>query len=154
MNKTTPAVFLDEDGTLICEAEYLKDTKDLKLFESTARAIKKLNENNIPAILVSNQSGVARGYFDEENVKQLNSHLNNLLMLEGACLDGFYYCPHHPKGSEKDYSIDCNCRKPKTGMIKQALQDFENIDLEKSYVVGDKPLDIQLAKNAGSKAFL
>ncbi len=154
MNKTRPAVFLDRDGTLIHEAEYLKDAKDLKLFDGTAKAIKKINQNNILAILVTNQSGVARGYFDEDNVKILNNYLNDLLNKEGAMIDGFYYCPHHTKGTVKEYAIDCDCRKPKTGMINQALRDFENIDIKKSYVIGDKPLDIKLAINAGCKSIL
>jgi D-glycero-D-manno-heptose 1,7-bisphosphate phosphatase len=145
MNKTGPAVFLDRDGTLIHEAEYLKDTKDLRIFKGTAKAVKKLNDNNIPAIMVSNQSGVARGYFDENNVRTLNNYLNELLGAENAQLDGFYYCPHHKKGTVEKYAIDCDCRKPKTGMIDQALKDFSNIDLKQSYVVGDKPLDILLA---------
>ncbi len=152
MKKNMPAVFLDRDGTLIHEAHYLKELKDLKPFDETYEAIKKLNQNNILAIMVSNQSGVARGYFDEENVKFLNTSLNNMLKDKGAYLDGFYYCPHHPKGIVEKYSKICDCRKPKKGLIDQALVDFPEIVLESSYVVGDKPCDIELAKNSQCKS--
>ncbi|MDD3149848.1 MAG: HAD family hydrolase [Candidatus Gastranaerophilales bacterium] len=154
MTNLKSAVFFDRDGTLIYDAHYLKDKKDLKLFEKTAKAIKKLNENNILTILISNQSGVARGYFDENTVNELNEYLNHLLKQENAHLDGFYFCPHHIKGSIEKYSVDCDCRKPKIGMINQALKDFKNIDMTKSYIVGDKECDINMAKNADLKSIL
>jgi D-glycero-D-manno-heptose 1,7-bisphosphate phosphatase len=154
MKNTTPAVFFDRDGTLINDAHYLKDIKDLKLFEKTATALKKLNDKNIPAIMLSNQSGVARGYFSEETVQYLNNSLNNMLKEQNAHLDGFYYCPHHPDGNIPQYAINCDCRKPLTGLIKQAFGDFPQINTEKSYVVGDKICDIELGKNAGCKSVL
>lgn len=155
MTNLTPTVFLDRDGTLIHDAHYLQDTKDLVLFHNSAAAIKKLNENNILAILVTNQSGVARGLFSEETVVELNCYLSDLLKEENdSHIDGFYYCPHHKNGNIEEYSIKCNCRKPKTGMIDAAVKDFENIDLSRSYVIGDKKCDIDLAKNANIKSVL
>ncbi|MFA6988832.1 MAG: HAD family hydrolase [Candidatus Gastranaerophilaceae bacterium] len=154
MKNKTPAVFFDRDGTLINEACYLKDVKDLKLFKNTALALKKLNDKNIPAIMVSNQAGVARGYFTEETVQFLNGRLNDLLKDQNAHLDGFYYCPHHPEGNIPEYAINCDCRKPLIGMIKQAFTDFPQINIEKSYVIGDKTCDIELGKNAGCKSVL
>lgn len=148
------AVFLDRDGTLIHEAHYLKEVKDLKLYSNTAQSIKKLNQKNIPAIMLSNQSGVARGYFSEDDVRFINSSMNDMLEQEGAHLDGFYYCPHHIKGIVEEYAKDCDCRKPRTGMLKQALRDFAQIDPKQSYVVGDKACDVELGQNAGAKGIL
>jgi len=154
MKMMKSAVFLDRDGTLIEEVGYLKDIKDIKLIEGAAEGIKKLNEHGILVILVTNQSGVARGYFDEENVTIVNQELKRILQEKETYLDGIYYCPHHKKGVVEKYAIDCQCRKPKTGLIQQALEDFKDIDLKKSYVIGDKAIDIELARNAGCKGIL
>jgi len=97
MNKTKPAVFIDRDGTLIVEIGYIKNVEDFKLIEGAEQAVKKLNDNNIFAILVSNQSGVARGYFDENNVQRINQVLQDNLRKKDAYLDGIYFCPHHPE---------------------------------------------------------
>lgn len=148
------AVFIDRDGTLIVDAEYLSDPDKLELFEESAAALKKLNEANILAIIVTNQSGVARGYFDENNVHLLNHKLSDELNKQNARLDAVYYCPHHKNGTIEKYKKECDCRKPKTGLIKQAQNDFKEINLNKSYVIGDKASDIELAKNAGCKSIL
>ena len=154
MNKGEIAVFLDRDGTLIEDVNYLKNVEDIKLIDGTAKSIKKLNDNNILALLVTNQSGVARGYFTEDNVHVINNALANILKDKQAYLDEYYYCPHHMKGNIEKYNIECDCRKPKTGMIKQALENFNKINLNKSYVIGDKAIDIELARNAGCKGIL
>ena len=148
------AVFLDRDGTLIEEVNYLKNVEDIKLIDGTFEAIKKLNQRNIPAIVVSNQSGVARGYFNEDNVRLINGKLNSMLQEQGAKLDGFYYCPHHLEGTVEDYSTDCDCRKPKPGMIQAAIRDFKGINLEGSFMIGDKVCDVELARNAGCRGIL
>lgn len=148
------AVFIDRDGTLIADAEYLCDPDKLELFEESAASLKKLNDANILAILVTNQSGVARGYFDENTVNLLNQKLSDELKKQNASLDAVYYCPHHKNGAVEKYKKECDCRKPKTGLIKQAINDFKEIDLKKSYVIGDKASDIELAKNAGCKSIL
>jgi D-glycero-D-manno-heptose 1,7-bisphosphate phosphatase len=154
METAKSAVFLDRDGTLIEEVGYLKDIKDIKLIEGSSEGIKKLNENGILTILITNQSGVARGYFDENNIVLVNNELARILEEKEARLDGIYYCPHHKDGIIAEYAIECQCRKPKTGLLKQATEDFKNINLKKSYVIGDKTIDIELAKNAGCKGIL
>lgn len=153
MNKTI-AVFFDRDGTLNVEAGYIKILENLVLAENAAEAIKKLNDNDILSILVTNQTGPARDYYAETHVKDLNNRLESLLKAENAYLDKMYYCPHLKTGIVKEYSFDCDCRKPKTGLIDQALKDFPQIEAGKSYVVGDKATDIELAHNAGCKGIL
>lgn len=150
----TPAVFLDRDGTIIRDTHYLNRIEDICLYDFSAEAIKKLNELAIPVIVVTNQSGVARGLFSENDIQQIHEYLNNLLKKQGAYIDAFYYCPHHIQGILPEYSYDCSCRKPKIGMIEKALRDFPDIDLSNSYVVGDKMVDVNLAHNAGCKAIL
>ena len=148
------AVFFDRDGTLNVEAGYIKILDNLVLAENAAEAIKKLNDNNILSILVTNQTGPARDYYPESHVLDLNNRLESLLKKTGAYLDKMYYCPHLATGVVEKYSFDCNCRKPKTGLIDQALKDFPQIDIKKSYVVGDKATDIELAHNANCKGVL
>jgi len=149
------AVFLDRDGTLNEEVGYIKDTNNLRLIPGAARAISRLNNAYVYCILTTNQSGPARGYYDEQHVQNLNKKLSQLLKEEaGAWLDGIHYCPHHPQGTVKAYTKDCQCRKPAIGMIKQALQEFPTINLRQSYVLGDKASDIYFASNAGCKGIL
>lgn len=147
-------VFFDRDGTLNVEAGYIRNLDNLVLIKGAGQAVKKLNQKGILSILVTNQSGPARGYYSEHHVLDLNNRLKDLLAIEGAFLDAMYYCPHLKEGIIEKYSFDCNCRKPKTGMIEQALKDFPAIDLEKSYVIGDKVSDIELAYNANCKGIL
>lgn len=149
-----PAVFLDRDGTLIEDVNYLKNIEDIKIFDATYPALQKLNEKNILTVVVTNQSGVARGYFDEDNVKLINAEMGRILETKGVHLDAYYYCPHHKKGSIEEYVIDCDCRKPGKGMIDKAINDLKNIDIRQSYVIGDKTADVDLAKNAGCKGIL
>lgn len=148
------AVFFDRDGTLNVEAGYIRDLDNLVLEENAAKSIKKLNELGVLCILVTNQTGPARDYYPESHVLALNKRLTDLLKKENAYLDKIYYCPHYENGIVKEYSFDCDCRKPKTGMIDQALKDFPEIDIKKSYVVGDKATDVELAKNASTKGVL
>ena len=147
------AVFMDRDGTITEEMGYLKDSKKLRLVPRSAEAIRLLNKREILAIVVSNQSGVARGYFTEKTVRETHKRLEELLKEKGAYLDGIYYCPHHPKFGSPKYRKNCNCRKPKPGMLLRAAKKF-NLDLEKCYVIGDKVEDIKLARNAGARGIL
>lgn len=142
------AVFLDRDGTVNVEKNYIDDPKDLKLYEGVSSAIKCLNKKGIRVILVTNQSGVARGYFTEERVLEINEYLKELLGNEGASLDGIYYCPHHPEFDKK-----CNCRKPKPGLLIKADDDLQ-IDLQSSYMIGDKLSDLELAGSISAKGVL
>lgn len=138
-HKLRGAVFLDRDGTINPDQEgYIDSIKRLSLFPGAGPAIAKLNRRGIPVILVTNQSGIVRGFFTEAVLEDLHRHLQGLLAREGAYLDGIYFCPHHP-----DFS-PCECRKPKRGMIKKALRHYP-IDLAKSFVVGDKAADLGLA---------
>jgi D-glycero-D-manno-heptose 1,7-bisphosphate phosphatase len=151
----TIAVFLDRDGTLNEEIGYIADVNDMSLISGAARAISKLNDANIYAILTTNQSGPARGYYDEAHVHALNNRLIQLLKEEsGAWLDALYYCPHLPDGTVEAYTQACNCRKPQMGMITQAVTKFPDIDLKNSYVLGDKATDVEFAVTAGCKGIL
>jgi len=134
------AVFLDRDGTINADEGYIDAIDRFHFFPGAAAAIAKLNRRGIPVMLVTNQSGIARGFFDEAFLDRLHRYLQGLLAREGAYLDGIYYCPHHP-----DFSA-CDCRKPARGMIDAAILDH-GIDFSKSFVVGDKSLDIALAQD-------
>jgi len=147
------AVFLDRDGTINEEVGYLTDLDKLKLIPGAGDAIKKLNESGLKVVVVTNQSGVARGHFTEFFVHKAHALLEALLRNEGAHLDGIYYCPHHPKAGNSHYTTACDCRKPGTGLIDKAAQDFD-IDIKKSYMVGDKWSDIELGQRAGTHTLL
>ncbi len=149
-----PAVFLDRDGTLMPDLGYLGDPKKVKLYKGTAEALKILRREGFYLFVVTNQSGVARGYFPESSVKAVHRKLQNLLKAKGARIDAFFYCPHYKEGKAKRYVKVCDCRKPKPGMVKQALRKYP-VDLKHSYGVGDKVDDLQLARNAKlAKGFL
>lgn len=148
-----PAVFIDRDGAIIEEVGYINHVSRVVVLPGAAEAIKKLNESGIAAVVISNQSGVARGYFPEDLVRRVNERMTELLSSEGARLDGIYYCPHHTKGEVEEYRKDCTCRKPKTGLIDRAAEELE-LDPSRSYVVGDRRTDIETARNAGAKGVL
>lgn len=146
ITKMKKAVFLDRDGTLIEEAAYLARAEDLKLFPFSAEAVRFLNENDFLVVLITNQSGIARGFFDENDLSAIHARLISDLQKEGAALDAIYFCPHAP-------GDDCACRKPKTEMIKLAARDFA-IDLKNSWTIGDKAIDVELGFNAETKSAL
>ena len=149
-----PVVFLDRDGTLNVEVGYIHILEDLVLIDGAAEAVKKLNEAGVAVILVTNQTGAARGYYPESHILALNSRLSNLLAEGGAHLDDVYYCPHLEDGSVQPFNRACNCRKPEAGMVDKAFVDHPDLDRERSFVVGDKSTDIELAKNCGAKGVL
>lgn len=142
-----PALFIDRDGTLSEEVGYVNHPSRFRLFPYSAGAIKLLNDNGWLAIVVTNQAGVARGYFAEDVIVQIHEQLRRDLEHASAKLDAIYYCAHHPSVGEPPYRLDCDCRKPKTGLIDRAIADFP-IDLERSWMVGDRYSDIELARNA------
>jgi D-glycero-D-manno-heptose 1,7-bisphosphate phosphatase len=148
-----PAVFLDRDGTISEEVGYINHISRSQLYPWSAEAIRKLNQAERRVIMVTNQSGVARGYFTEELVNAVHQKITSELAAHGARLDAMYYCPHHPNGKLKAYRIDCQCRKPLTGMVEAAARKF-HIDLARSYVVGDSYRDMQLGFNAGTRTIL
>jgi D-glycero-D-manno-heptose 1,7-bisphosphate phosphatase len=145
------AVFIDRDGTLSEEVGYINHPERFRLFSYAGPAIKHLNENGWLAIVTTNQAGVARGYFAEEMIKTVHEGMREELQKAGARLDAIYYCAHHPSVGEPPYRFDCDCRKPKPGLITRAASDFD-IDLGSSWMVGDRYSDIQLARNAGVKS--
>jgi D-glycero-D-manno-heptose 1,7-bisphosphate phosphatase len=143
-----PAVFLDRDGTLIEDVGYLSDPSQVRVYRGAVPALRALRAAGYLLFIVTNQSGVARGYFPESAVKKVHRSIQERLKLKGARIDGFYYCPHYPGAIVKAYSKVCPCRKPKPGMVRQALKAF-SVDLKKSYMVGDKLDDLHLASRAG-----
>ena len=143
---TNKAVFLDRDGTINEEVNYLSKVEQIKILPNSPKAIKLLNENGFKVIIITNQSGVARGYFSVQELENIHNHLKNQLLKDGAIIDAVYYCPHHPDDR-------CDCRKPKTGMIDRAKEEFE-IDLSSSFIVGDKLLDLETGHRAGCKTVL
>jgi D-glycero-D-manno-heptose 1,7-bisphosphate phosphatase len=145
------AVFIDRDGTISEEVGYINHPSRFRLFPFAGEAIKYLNLNDWLAIVVTNQAGVARGYFSEDMINTVHEAMTGALDAAGARLDAIYYCAHHPSVGEPPYRFDCDCRKPKPGLINRAAEDF-NIDLSESWMVGDRYSDVQLAHNAGVKS--
>ena len=147
------AVFLDRDGTIIEDDGYISDVARIHLFPWSAEAITRLREAGFLIVVVTNQAGVARGYFEDAFVAVAHRHLDTLLTAQGASIDAYYYCPHHPDGVVAAYTRACDCRKPAPGMIARAALDLD-IDVGGSFVVGDKWLDIELAQRAGATGVL
>jgi D-glycero-D-manno-heptose 1,7-bisphosphate phosphatase len=137
------AVFLDRDGTVCEEVGYLSDEKELRLIPGAAEAIIKINQAGWKVIIISNQSGIARGYMNSDDVDRVNQKLLKLLKAEGAQVDGIYYCPHHPQGNSP-YNIKCDCRKPEAGLLYKAAREHKLI-LDKSIMIGDKYSDVETA---------
>ena len=147
------AVFIDRDGTMSEEVGYVNHISRFKLLENTAAAVKLLNEAGVLAIVATNQAGVARGYFEEPMINKVHEKLKNELAKSGASVDAIYYCPHHPSAGKPPYRAECNCRKPKPGMILRAREDFD-IDLSRSYMVGDKISDVEFGQKLGLKSVM
>jgi D-glycero-D-manno-heptose 1,7-bisphosphate phosphatase len=152
MNKR-PAIFLDRDGVIIEEVNYLSHPDQVKLIPGAAKAIQTLNTLGIPVIIVSNQAGVAKGYFPITQIPLVHARLNHLLAQENAHADAIYYCPHHPEGSVPEYAITCKCRKPSPGMLLEAEKNHQ-LDLSDSWIIGDKASDVEAGINAECKTIL
>jgi D,D-heptose 1,7-bisphosphate phosphatase len=151
--KKNAAVFLDRDGTINEEVGYLDSIDKLNIFAYTSEAIRLINESGMKAVVMTNQSGVAKGYFTEEFVRTVHEHIQTMLRKRGAFIDAFYYCPHHQTEGIGVYLQSCACRKPGAGMLVQASKDLD-IDLRRSYTVGDMLKDIQVAHTVGAKGIL
>lgn len=151
------AIFLDRDGTINQYVGFLTNINDLTLIPGASEAIKMINNSGYLAIVITNQPVIARGELTFSGLDEIHKKLETLLGNDGAYLDAIYYCPHHPdkgfKGEVKELKIECECRKPKPGLIYQAAKDF-NIDLSKSYMIGDSKIDIECGKNANLKTIL
>jgi len=146
------AVFLDRDGTINIEKEYLYQVKDFEFIQNAADAIRLLNQAGIVVVVVTNQSGVARGYYTEGDVETLHRHIDRELESFGAHIDAWLYCPHHPSG-RGSYALPCDCRKPLPGMLTEAARRYD-IDLENSTMIGDKLADIEAGQAAGCHTIL
>ena len=140
--------FLDRDGTIIEEANYLFRPEQLRLIPGAAEGIALARKNGYRIIVISNQSGIARGYFTMEDLLRVEKTLGEMLEEKGAKIDSWYYCPHHEKGIIPRYTKKCSCRKPLPGLVLQAAQELK-IDLKRSALVGDKLSDVECAVNAG-----
>lgn len=145
------AVFIDRDGTISEEVGYINHPSRFRLFSYSSQAIKLLNQAGWLAVVITNQAGVARGYFTEEMIHTVHTTLRNELKRNGASIDGIYYCPHHPSTGQPPYRAECQCRKPQPGLIRRAADDL-NIDLAASWMIGDRYSDMELAGNAGVRA--
>jgi D-glycero-D-manno-heptose 1,7-bisphosphate phosphatase len=147
------AVFLDRDGTVNEEVGYVNHIDRFRIFPWTAPAIRKLNQAGLPSVLVTNQSGVARGYFPETLVQEIHTRLQDELARFTARLDAIYYCPHHPDGKVTAYRKTCDCRKPAPGMLHRASQDL-GLDLGASFMVSDRYQDVAMGFQAGARGIL
>lgn len=148
-----PAVFIDRDGTLTEEVGYVNHPSRLRLLPRSAEAVRRLNEAGIAAVVATNQAGIARGYFSEDVMRAVNERLVEQLEEAGAHLDGLYVCPHHPTEGAAPFRADCDCRKPKSGLLRRAADDL-GLDLGESAMVGDKASDLLVARPVGARAIL
>ncbi len=150
---TRPAVFLDRDGTIIREADYLRSAEQLRLLPGAAAAIKRLNDGGFAVVVVTNQSGIARGILTEDEFALACDLLRQRLARRGARLDAVYYCPHHPEIGSPKYRRPCRCRKPAPGMLLDAAEDL-GLDLSRSFAVGDSARDLLAGREAGCRTVL
>lgn len=147
------AVFIDKDGTLITNVPYNADPALIRLEPGAAEALRMLHAHGYALVVISNQAGIAYGYFEDKDMQGVIERITGLLRWNDIRLDGFFYCPHHPNGSVKQYAIDCSCRKPKPGMLLKAA-GMLNIDLEQSWMVGDILHDVEAGNRAGCRTVL
>jgi D-glycero-D-manno-heptose 1,7-bisphosphate phosphatase len=148
-----PAVFLDRDGTLTDEVGYVNHPSRLRLLPRSAEAIRRLNAAAVPAVVVTNQAGIARGYFSQDVLDAVNATLVAQLAEAGARLDGIYVCPHHPTEGAPPYRARCECRKPKPGLLRRAAAEL-GLDLARSTMIGDKPSDLLPGREVGAATVL
>jgi D,D-heptose 1,7-bisphosphate phosphatase len=157
LNTPQRAIFLDRDGTLIKDVNGLTSPEQLELLPGAAAAVREINHHGFRAVLITNQPVLAKGFCTEADLAMIHKKLETLLGREHAFLDRLYYCPHHPEkgfaGERTDLKIECDCRKPKPGMIMQAARDL-NLGLRASWLIGDSTTDLETAKNAGVKSAL
>ena len=140
------AVFIDRDGTINVNVEYLDNPGNFQMYPGVGEGVKKLRENGFKIIVITNQSGIARGFFSEKTLEEIHQRMIKELSEKGASVDAIYYCPHHPDDN-------CNCRKPKTGMFEKAFKDH-NIDPAKSFMIGDRMMDVEAGHKMGMTTIL
>lgn len=142
------AAFIDRDGVINEERNYVHHISDFVLMPGVIEGLQLLRDAGYRLIVVTNQAGIARGYYDHAEMDSLHDHMRELLAEHGVLLDAIYFCPHHPQGSIKDFAVECDCRKPSPGMLLQAAKDF-NLDLATCILIGDKLSDIRAGERAG-----
>ena len=147
------AVVMDRDGTICDEVGYVNHVSRIRLLPRSAAAIRLAREAGFKTVVMTNQAGVARGYFAEELIERTHERMREMLAAEGAAVDAIYYCPHHPEAGEPPYRKDCDCRKPRPGMLLRARDEL-GIDLARSYVIGDSPRDVEAGRAAGAVTIL
>jgi D-glycero-D-manno-heptose 1,7-bisphosphate phosphatase len=150
---TRRAVFLDRDGTINIEVQYLSKVEDFQFIPGVPLALKRLKDAGFLLVVVTNQSGIGRGYYDEAALKAVHDHMHQELAAYGAAVDACYFCPHHPKHASGPYLKECDCRKPMPGMLLQAARELD-IDLAASFMIGDKLADVEAGLKAGCTPLL
>jgi D-glycero-D-manno-heptose 1,7-bisphosphate phosphatase len=153
MTAPRPAIFLDRDGTLAHEVGYINHPSRFRLYPWAVDAVRLINRAGLLAVVVTNQAGVARGYFPESLIHEVHESLRAAMESGGARLDAIYYCPHHPDAGEPPYRLDCDCRKPRPGLLRRAAVEL-GVDLPRSFVVGDRHADLALAWSVGARGAL
>ena len=151
--KTRPALFLDRDGTLVKEVNYLTRVDQLQMLDSSAEALRLAHAAGMATVLITNQSAVARGMLAEADLHVIHRRLSEMIVEQGGILDAVYYCPHHPEGSVPEYIASCQCRKPQPGLIRRAAREL-GLDLPGSLMVGDTLKDVEAGQRAGCTAVL
>ena len=151
--QSRPAIFIDRDGTINEDIGYVSSPDELVLYPYAAEAVRLVNASGLQAIVITNQSGIARGYYDEAMLAAIHERMIEALARDDAHIDAIYYCPHHPRIGDQRYRQVCACRKPQPGMLRQAAREH-GIDLTRSYVIGDKASDINLATAVGARGVL
>lgn len=147
------AIFLDKDGTINEDKGYIDHPSKVDLLPNSAKAVSLLNEAGMKVLIVSNQSGVARGYLGEDMLQAIDKTIQKKLLANHAYYDGIYYCPHHPEAGNYPYKKDCECRKPNPGMLLKAADEY-GLDLKDCYMIGDKDTDLEAGRRAGCKTIL
>lgn len=147
------AVFLDRDGVINVDVAYLYETSNFQWVKGANEAISYLTKLGYTIFVVTNQSGIARGYYSEEQMNVLHAFIKNEALKKGGKIEKFYHCPHHKEGKIKEFAIDCECRKPKPGMLLKAMQEYD-INKAESFMIGDKPGDVEAAEAAGLDGYL
>ena len=146
-------VFLDRDGTICEEVGYIDSIEQMKLIPRSGEAVRLLNQSGFKVVVITNQAGVARGFLPESRLQQLHAELNRQLREKGAYVDAIYYCPHHPTEGTPPYLLECDCRKPATGLLHRAASDL-GLDLPSSYMIGDHFSDVECGQRVGAETVL
>ncbi|MDA2927796.1 HAD-IIIA family hydrolase [Acidobacteria bacterium AH-259-G07] len=147
------AIFLDRDGTLIEEIPHLHRVQDVRVYPKAFEVLRRINRSDSLAVVITNQSAIARGLLTEEDLQEIHRTITGLFRENSAWIDSFYYCPHHPQAGSGPYSRTCRCRKPEPGLLLRAARDLE-IELAASHIIGDRLHDVEAGHRAGCKSIL